>query len=387
MKRFDTMSCSALDLVSMTAAAVNIRIFSGKTGFAALQPEWAELASASAYHFLHYPTWYGAELANRENTDAIFFVAFYEAGRLFAVMPFERAFLRKGRLRVPVMQLFYPNEMGVNDVISNRALALYRTLMVSTLRRELPFFCLIRWQCVLENGRAVSLLPPGEKPRVTHASKFIDFSQGFNAFWDGYSSKFRKGLLKKKRKAEEHGELRLVCATAMEELSQAFADFLAVEDSGWKGERGTSIKKQPKKLAFYHYLLNEYGASGICQINILYLGELPIAAQFGVRVGRRLFLLKIGYREDYAAVSPGYLVLYKLAEQSAARGDIDSVSFVTGVSWIDRWHPRHLDVGIFYFGNGSWLSGLVVMVLVRAIKIRDRLRQRQRVATVADHDD
>ncbi|MCR6653046.1 MAG: hypothetical protein NVV73_16855 [Cellvibrionaceae bacterium] len=163
MKRFDTMSCSALDSVSMTAAAVNIRIFSGKTGFAALQPEWAELASASAYHFLHYPTWYGAELANRENTDAIFFVAFYEAGRLFAVMPFERALLGKGRLRVPVLQLFYPNEMGVNDVISNRVLAPYRTLLVNTLRRELPFFCLIRWQCVLENGRAVSLLPPSEK--------------------------------------------------------------------------------------------------------------------------------------------------------------------------------------------------------------------------------
>lgn len=382
------MSSGVLDMTSTEmSGAVSARIFTGKSGFDELQPEWDKLASARGYHFLHYPVWYHAELENMGNAETVFFIALYDAGQLFAVLPLERVFLRKGRLSLPVMQLFYPNEMGVNDVVADRSLAPYRKLLQTTLRRELPFFAFIRWQCVLENGCAIGLLPPGKKARITHASKYIDFAQGFTAFWDSYSSKFRKGLLKKLRKAEEQGELRLVCATTAEELPQAFDDFLAVEDSGWKGEAGTSIKKQPKKLAFYQHLLKEYGERGICQINILYSNDVPIAAQFGVRVGRRLFLLKIGFREDYAAVSPGYLVLYKLVEQSSARGEIDSVSFVTGVNWIDRWHPRHLDVGIFYLGNGSWLSELMVTGLVKAIEIRERRKQPEKAEDTADGDD
>lgn len=382
------MSSGALDMTSTEmSGAVTTRIFVGKSGFAELQPVWDKLASACGYHFLHYPVWYHAELEGRGDTNDVFFVALYDAGKLFAVLPFERIFLRKGRLSLPVMQLFYPNEMGVNDVVADRALAPYQKLLQTVMRRELPFFAFIRWQCVMENGCAVSLLPPDKKPRTTHASKYIDFSQGFTAFWDSYSSKFRKGLLKKLRKAEEQGELRLVCATSAEELPQAFDDFLAVEDSGWKGERGTSIKKQPKKLAFYQHLLKEYGERGICQINILYSNDVPIAAQFGVRVGRRLFLLKIGFREDYAAVSPGYLVLYKLVEQSSARGEIDSVSFVTGVNWIDRWHPRHLDVGIFYLGNGLWFSELMVTGLVKAIEMRERRKQPEKTEDTSDSDD
>ena len=367
--------------------AVAVKVFSGQAGYAQLLPLWQELAAARGYHFLHFPYWYGAELQALGSAAAVFFVALYDDGRLFAVLPFERVYLRKGRLQLPVLQLFYPNEMGVNDVVADRSLAPYRNEILATLRRELSFFVFVRWQCVLENGCAISLLPPAKHLRITHASKFIEFNQGFTTFWQSYSSKFRKGLQKKLRKAEEQGELRLVCATTAEQLPTAFEDFLTVEDSGWKGEGGTSIKKQPRKLAYYQYLLKEYGEQGLCQINILYSNEVPIAAQFGVRVGRRLFLLKIGFREDYAAVSPGYLVLYKLVERSAEVGEIDSVSFVTGVNWIDRWHPQHISVGIFYLSNGTWYSELLVKSLVKAIAIRDRRRQPEAATESAESDD
>lgn len=382
------MNSSVGELKPMqSTGAIAVRVFSGPAGYAQLLPLWQELAAARGSHFLHFPYWYGAELQARDDTAEIFFVGLYEDGRLFAVLPFERVYQRKGRLAVPILELFYFNEMGVNDVTSDRSLAPYRKVILAQLRRELPFFLFIRWQCVLENGCAASLLPSASDLRVTHASKFIAFSQDFTSFWESYSSKFRKGLQKKLRKAEEQGELRLVCATSPEQLPTAFEDFLAVEDSGWKGERGTSIKKQPRKLAYYQYLLKEYGDQGLCQINILYSNEVPIAAQFGVRVGKRLFLLKIGFREDYAAVSPGYLVLYKLVEQSAELGVIDSVSFVTGVNWIDRWHPKHLSVGIFYLSNGTWYSELFVRSLVKAISIRERRRQQETPGESAEIDD
>src|SRR5690606_17721424 len=176
----------------------------------------------------------------------------------------------KGRIELPVLQLFYPSEMGVNDVLSDRPLFPYREMLLRTLRSQLPYFVFIRWQCVLGGGCAMTLLAPGQRARLTHSSKYIDFSAGFIPFWESYSSKFRKSLQKKTRKAEERGELRLFCATEPTDLPAAFKDFLAVEDSGWKGEAGTSIRKQPSKLNYYRYLLDYYGARGLCQINILY---------------------------------------------------------------------------------------------------------------------
>lgn len=371
----------------MPTATVTIEILSGQSGFASLIDQWNALAGRCATHFLHFPGWYGAELRNLQAEKPIYFVALYDSSELFAVLPFERDYLRKGAFKVPILQLFYPNEMGVNDVLSDRPLLPYRQLLQAELRRRLPFFAFIRWQCVLQNGCARTLLTGAEQPRFTHASKFIDFSQGFTPFWEAYSSKFRKGLQKKMRKAEEQGALRLWCATSQTDLPLAFEHFLIVEDSGWKGEGGTSIKKQPKKLAYYQHLLDYYGSRNLCQINILYLNDVPIAAHFSVRVGQRLFLLKIGFCEDFAAVSPGYLILYKLVEQSAQQDIITSVSFVTGVNWIDRWHPQHIPVGIFYLGNGHWYSALGVQVLVAAVAYKNRRAQAEKPTESIEADD
>src|SRR5690606_1732454 len=138
-----------------------------------------------------------------------------------------------------ILQLFYSSEMGVNDVLSSKPLLPYRTKLISALRQQLPYFAFIRWQCVLDNGWAVSILSTNEKPRQTHSSKFIDFSHVAAAFWSTYSAKFRKGLQRKKNKAEQQGALRLVCATGANDLSIAFEQFLEVENSGWKGQGGT----------------------------------------------------------------------------------------------------------------------------------------------------
>lgn len=379
------MNSNALEINSINAtAAISTKVFAGLNGYAALVHEWNSLASLSGHHFLHFPAWYGAELEARKDPDSIYFVGLYDNKRLFAVLPFERLAIKKGVFGTFILQLFYPNEMGVNDVLSDRPLHPYRQQVLAALRRELPFFLFIRWQCVLSNGCAISMLGENESARISHQSKFIDFSSGFTAFWEGYSSKFRKGLLKKMRKAEEQGELKLLCATSPEDLVPAFEHFLEVEDSGWKGQLGTSIRKQPEKLAYYQRLFRLYGEQQRCQINILYSNDTPIAAQFGIRVGARLFLLKIGFREDFAAVSPGYLLLYKVVEHLAEEGQLNSISFVTGVNWIDRWHPSHIDAGVFYQGSGTWYSELAVTVAKKVIERRERQKAAETSAVNTD---
>lgn len=360
----------------MPPIPASIRIFQGLAGFQALREEWQTLAQACGTHFLHFPGWYGAELANMADSSRVYFACLYQAGDLVAVLPLEYRRLRRRALRLPILQLFYASEMGVNDVLSRVPLLTYREALEAALRRQLPFFLLIRWQCVLEDGCAISFLNPREKPRYTHLSKLIDFSLGAARFWEDYSPKFRRDLRKKKEKALKREPLQLVRTTRMEELPAAFAQFLQVENSGWKGASGTSIEQQPQKRAFYESLLHDFGQLGLCHINLLRLDQVPIAAQFGVCIAQRLYLLKIGYRESYSDLSPGHLLIEELVEQSSNSDSVRSLSFVTGVEWIDRWHPRQQRVGIFYTGNGTWFGALVVKVVKIALRTRDALRRR-----------
>jgi len=74
------------------------------------------------------------------------------------------------------------------------------------------------------------------------------------------------------------------------------------------------------------------------QINLLWCDDTCIAAQFGIRTGTTLSLLKIGYNEQYARFSPGYLLLESILDK-AVDHDIKLLSLVTSPPWAQRWHP------------------------------------------------
>ncbi len=355
-------------------AGMNINILIGKEGYDAIAKEWQLAAEKKGTHFLHFPNWYGANLCI-EQPDNIFFVVLRNnEAALSAVLPFQKVAIGKARVRFPILQMYYPNEMGVNDIFVGQEYENLWPLIVKKLRKTLGFFLYVRMQCVLEGSHAVKLVGHKCSIRWTHASKYLTFNNDFDAFLQRYNSKFRTGIQKKIKKIEQLGQLHLVIASSPGDIAAAFDDFLAVEDSGWKGESGTSIRKQPPKLAYYQHLVTEYGAQGLLRINILYLNDEPIAAQLGIQVGTRVYLLKIGYREDFGAYSPGMMILYKVIEHLAQDEVVDSISFVTGVDWIDRWHPELHPVGIFYLNNGHWYSDAAIWILRKAIEYRERKR-------------
>ena len=343
----------------MTSVEISCVCYSGLEGFNRLSPEWFDLAISKATHFLHFPGWYQAELERSDSAKKVFFVAIYASANLVAVLPLELVSQRVRSIEIPLLQLFYPNEMGVNDIFTTIDLNPKLQEITQFLRRELPFFVLIKWQCVSED-RGTAL---GMSVRLSHSSKYLDFSSGADEFWGGYSKKFVKGLLKKSRKAEQLGNLRLECVRDVKALKAAFSVFLGVEDSGWKGDKGTSIIKQPDKLAYYQTLLSEYSKAESCQINVLWLGGQPIAAQFGIVAGDALHLLKIGFDEQFSDVSPGYLILERLINYLASEGSVSRISFVTGVGWIDRWKPLGVNIGVFYSDNGSWWSKSIIRLI------------------------
>jgi hypothetical protein len=350
---------------------LSLTLYRGRPGFEALRDPWEAFAGRYGSHFVHFPAWYGAEL-ERAGDDGVYFLALRDSrSDLVAVLPLHHGIWSRGPIAVPIIQLYYPSEMGVNDVLSREPLRAHWPWISRFLRRELPFFVFMRWQCVLESGSAVTVARSPGEVRPTHASKYLRFADGWQAFLDGYSANFKSGLGKKLRKIGHLGDLRLRVHSSPSELAESFEVFLQVEDSGWKGQMGTSILRRPSIVKYYRHLLEHFGRLGLCRINLLLLGNTPIAAQFGIEIGDWLYLLKIGFREDYAPYSPGNLMVYKLVQHHCESTSVKAISFVTGVGWIDRWHPSAVRAGVLYKDCGSVLGRVAVRLLRWSVSVRE----------------
>jgi len=334
-----------------------VKVFKGSTGYTEIYDDWLMLSKRCATHFLHYPFWYGAELVSSPDKHSdVFFVAVYDGEKLVAVIPLERVKLEKYGLSLPVVELFYSNEMGVCDITAEIPLSDVVTDIQDALKKSTGFFLCIKTQGIPEHSLfdKKELTFGDSYKKHSHQSKYIEFPLGSEAFWSSYNSKFRRNLKRKLSKATSQGELRLVSENSKAKLPEAFEIFLSVEGSGWKGKDRTSIELQTDKLNYYQYLLKHYGQEGLCHINLLYLSEKCIAAQFSILVGQTLYLLKIGYDEGYADISPGHILLQKLVDYGCETNKFGRISFVTGVSWIDRWKPLKENINVsYFFSNGA----------------------------------
>jgi CelD/BcsL family acetyltransferase involved in cellulose biosynthesis len=149
----------------------------------------------------------------------------------------------------------------------------------------------------------------------------IDLADGFDAYYAKLrkrSPRFCRELGRKTRKlGREVGDLRIVAdscdTTALRTLV------------GWKSDQYRRTNhvdrfEQPWLLGLLETLLatrHDY-LSGL--LSVLYAGDQPVAAQFGLRTGNLLVGWFTGYDTQFAKYSPGLIHLIQMAEQLAATG-------------------------------------------------------------------
>ena len=185
--------------------------------------------------------------------------------------------------------------------------------------------------------------------------------------------KLRRNLRRLRKQMSETGTLRVESVCEPAQLQDAYQHFLNVEASGWKGASidSTAIAANADLKAFYHALLSPETAGLQPEINLLWCDEHCVAAQFGMRTGNTLSLLKIGYDEAYARFSPGYLLLETILGDAHSR-DVTTLSLVTSPPWAERWHPVTVPVWQLNHYNNSPLGVAAHQVdrLKQAAKLR-----------------
>jgi CelD/BcsL family acetyltransferase involved in cellulose biosynthesis len=166
----------------------------------------------------------------------------------------------------------------------------------------------------------------------------------------GPTSRFEAGLDKRRRKEWARQRRRLEERGRVEATAAADPDaveaFLALEQRGWKGARGTALGADAARAAFTREMLAGFAERGQLSVHRLALDGEPIAIGLVLRSGDRAFYWKTAYDERFAEYSPGLQLTLELSrrlEREPGLALIDSCA-ISDYPMIDRLWRARLDV-------------------------------------------
>lgn len=170
--------------------------------------------------------------------------------------------------------------------------------------------------------------------------------------WDAY----QKQLAKNHRQAMNRSARRLAAEGnvqfemfAPHETPKAEAwlrEAFEVEDLSWKGRSGSSVLRTPGMFDFFVRQAEQLAAWGQWAPAALRLDGRIIAFMHGFRAKGVCFAHKISYDPQFASLSPGQLLFYRVLEHLHADGETRAFDFLGPLTQSHmRWRPETYGVG------------------------------------------
>ncbi len=191
---------------------------------------------------------------------------------------------------------------------------------------------------------------------------------------DVLSSSLRSDLRRAQRRAAEVGEavFRMHSPVSADDLDPLLDESMRVEAAGWKGRSGTALRHHEALGAFFASYASRAAEHKHLRIGLLEVAGEPAAALIAAEWADRLWLLKIGYDERFAAMSPGSLLLAGAVGHAVDRG-LAAVEFLgASAPWTRRWtrlERRLVGVRIYPHtaGGAARLAGDTVRAAARRL--------------------
>lgn len=278
-----------------------------------------------------------------------------------------------GYLPVPVIDTgsHFTNDFAIDNAVTVDAL----TALVDTIHDDFPYAAWINFDR-LTSGCYHQLECWAREKRVAVVSKDNDQSVVFDVgsgdygkFVQRLTSKARtnlryyRGLLERKVGEVKHV---VVSSLSIEDMTLNFNEFLAIEESGWKGSKGTAIGQLAHSEKFHYGLCETAANQGQLRWYKLYAGGKLVAMSMVIHRATNLWVVKTAYSHEFKAYSPGTIGITELLKSAVEDKTITSVRMITNYRWLDRWRPT-LETyrGARIFGNNlsGKLAKLVFMFL------------------------
>lgn len=354
-------------------------LYRGREGLAVLRDLWCRLTETlSQRRFFHLHPWYRCYLdALESDPDAVFFCLIQRGSVPLAVFPLKRTSQRICGLHFRCLEIPSHDHMNLSDFIFDKTAdnaALLRILVRNIRRLSGEAWDLIYVPKALEDSAVAYAMQrepmPLSETVLTGRSNQVDCSFPYERVAGNFRGHFRRNLQRIRRRAQGRGELQFHSYRSMEDLQRHFTEFLRVEASGWKGKHGTqtAIACEPSTLAFYQKVIEEFGARGQCVLNLLTLGGKCIAGQLCLHVDDVVYILKIGYDESQADITPGNLIMGELIRQCAEDSRIRTLSFVTDREWNYLWGATSIPLYTYRIFNHTTPAGWLGFLMCRIKK-------------------
>lgn len=136
--------------------------------------------------------------------------------------------------------------------------------------------------------------------------------------------------------------------TAPRDVATAMADFNAVYAASWK-------RAEPLP-GFMNDLAEVFASRLQLRLGLLYIDDLPVAAQIWIVEQHTASIYKLGYREDYSHFSPGTLLTMHMLQSVVRNDGVTRIDYLTG----DDAYKR------------DWMSTRKEMVRIRLTNLRRR---------------
>jgi CelD/BcsL family acetyltransferase involved in cellulose biosynthesis len=328
-------------------------------GLLKLADGWRALTAGltPARHF-HHVEWFLAvtRTMDEDKDGSYLYVAIYESQKLVGIVP-----LRVARVWIegqpdPIRALRLLSNVretpSARDVIFAESIidADVFTGLIRYLDKMNSWWDVLAITDVIEGShahaaflKASKSLPSLTTPARATGGRVEFLSCGPDATPMGrLSQKFRHNLRTSKNKLVSR-EVRFVCASTPDELSDAYPKLIAVEASGWKNDSAYSIANHPRFEAFLRHLMSYLGPTGGCEIHLMQLDGVTIGGMFCVVFGQIGFMHVIGYDEACSKLSPGHLLIENLVKSRGGSGQLNMVTSGHATDWFSGyWKPDHI---------------------------------------------
>lgn len=314
-----------------------------------LTNDWKEILKRNELtSFLHSREWYQSLLESSYLAPDLYaFFVLYQNNKVIAIIPLEYSTITRFGMQLKTWLLLGIPNLGLNEFIVDKHI---NDNWLSLLVEALSDFKQKHWDLLLFQDMPNSLeLNVVKKSsywlhkfiEYDHTSKYIDCSK--------FEYKERRIVKRMTKKLAKLGEVKTYFYSDSYALKNAFEEFLMVEASGFKGEMKTALLYDKVQQSFYRSLLNYFGKSGHCLIQVLKVNDKTIASHFALIIGKTYYMLKIGFDDDYKSFSPGTILIGNTIKHFSNNPHIDTIDFVTGLDWHDQWKPSISHIYNYYF--------------------------------------
>ena len=345
----------------------------GIQGLIAIESLWEDLADSDPHlAFYQCPAWAHAYLEHlAPDPEALVWVTGWRDRQLELVLPLEQVGSDLCLLRHDHMTLADALAPGLDDAVWPQLRAwMSGPDGPGNVRLRFPA---IPSHAVLE--RWLGLFPePLALQRNLDGSAWLSCDRSYSEILKGASANHRSDLSRGLKRAAKLGTLLYESFSHPDELAAALPHFLSIEASGWKGKQGGAVACKAELVAFYKALCSSLGIRQHCEIDLLWLGNDPIATIFWFRTGGILHLQKIAYLEEHSELGPGRLIMAEALQRTCADPSLHGVSFITRCPWADGWRTEITPAREWTLFPDTW-RGRLALTLDRAkLFLKNRLR-------------